>query len=768
MSRNGQKPEQEASGLVEERIRYLYEETDFLHAIFERLSGYALIAADFDGNILAVNEGARIIYGYPPEEVVGKEKIEIFFPEDFVWNGRIEEVQGDLIKNGSVSFEEDGVRKDGSRFSAHIHFSLTRDKGDRIVGYIIIAEDITRRKEAERILEASKERFRIGVENVNDAIICTDDKGTIYLWNRAAEKMFGYTSEEAIGKDVHLLMAPVRYHEAALAGLEKFTKTGEGRNIGATHEVSAIRKNGEEFPVDLSLSAVLVNGRWEATGIIRDITERKSLERELIHSRESFRIIVDSSPDGIIIVDAKGVVQFVNPAALSLFGREREEFMDMPFGYPIAADEKTEIDFISNGGRRGVAEMHVAETKWDGKKAFLVSIFDVTDIREAEETLNKANEELKRLDDMKSEFVSSASHELRTPLTSIKNAVDIIAGGKAGEVSEQQRRFLSMARRNINRLSDLINDLLNISRIEAGRMDLHYSDLDISECVGNVMNTLRSQADEKAISLNVEITGDLPTAFADPSRVEEVLINLVGNAIKFTDNGGSVTVSARPASESFVELSVTDTGIGIPAEAESNLFRKFYQVESSMSPTRQKGSGLGLAISKGIIEAHGGNIWFKSREGEGSTFSITIPVNGREEHCLGRLNRLAAEAKKRQERLSVAVLRVSDPALFSSKDEYRKELERVRNEAARTGLRPADTAETLPAKGEVILTMPATDRKGAEAVVNRIKQALGAGALLIGAATFPDDGNSAEELLEFARKRLEEKMKQEGAGDGQA
>jgi len=259
---------------------------------------------------------------------------------------------------------------------------------------------------------------------------------------------------------------------------------------------------------------------------------------------------------------------------------------------------------------------------------------DVTDRKVYESSLIKTAKELKRLADLKSEFISITSHEIRTPLTSIKNAVDIIVKGKAGAINDGQGKFLSMAQRNINRLTTIINDMLNISKIEAGKMNYEYAQIDIRDITGNVINTLQPLANKKSIALNVDISPDLPVIFGDVDKIEQVLINLADNAIKFTPEQGAVTIEVHQGevlsdmpeeATGYVEISVADTGIGISKEHQKHLFEKFYQVLHSLERKKEGGTGLGLAICKGIIDGHKGKIWCESTESKGSTFYFTLP-----------------------------------------------------------------------------------------------------------------------------------------------
>ena len=342
---------------IEDRIQYLRDSTDFASTLLASLIGYAIIAADFDGNVIAYNEGAHQIYGYAPEEVIGKKAIEIFFPKEFIEAGKLENITKELIGAGRLSYEGEKVKKDGSRFPAQILFTLTKDKNGQVIGFMEIVQDLTEQKQAEEALEASK---------------------------------------------------------------------------------------------------------------------------------VSLRTIIEKSVDGILVVDIDGITHFINPAAESILGRKKEELLGEQFGFPVEPDKTMEIEIVRRDGKLILAEMRGVETEWEGKSAYLLSLRDITLNKQYEESLIKTAEELKKLDGIKSDFISTASHELRTPLASIKNAVDLILSKKAGEITDTQEKFLSMAQRNVNRLSALINDLLDISRIESGKIQLNYTEVDIK----NIRNNL--------------------------------------------------------------------------------------------------------------------------------------------------------------------------------------------------------------------------------------------------------------------------------------
>jgi signal transduction histidine kinase len=226
---------------------------------------------------------------------------------------------------------------------------------------------------------------------------------------------------------------------------------------------------------------------------------------------------------------------------------------------------------------------------------------------------------------MKSDFVSNVSHELRTPLTAIKGSVDNMLDGITGVLNEKQSRYLVRIKNNADRLGRLINELLDLSRIESGKIDLIPANLPIVSLAREVAEILRPVAAEKLISLEVSHNGDEIFAWADRDKITQVLVNIVGNAVKFTPANGKVTITVEQPEQKSVTVSVRDTGPGIPEDEADKIFDKFYQV-ARVNKEKTKGAGLGLAISKALIEMHGGNLWIESEVGKGSVFSFTVPA----------------------------------------------------------------------------------------------------------------------------------------------
>jgi len=391
---------------------------------------------------------------------------------------------------------------------------------------------------------------------------------------------------------------------------------------------------------------------WDNSEI--KIVVRQALERQQGKSREALlaNLIENAGHIMIVIIHPDGLIMECNALTRSLFCYTEKELLGLRVDdlFKRDADEPGKIaDFVAQDSS-WQGEL-TAVTK-DGElfpAAMVMSRYESQGGRDANIIcfVRDVTQE-KEIERMKSEFIALTSHEMRTPLTSIRNSVDIILSRKAGSITATQEKFLTIAERNINRLGGFLNDLLHLYELETNKMELKYAEIDITTTVMDAIKRLQPLAEKKSIQLSVKIPPDLPVIYADASRIEEVVAHLVDNAIKFTGTKGKIRVEVRPMLDRpddvfqdvnvFVEISVTDTGIGIPPEFIEHVFDKFYQVEASMSTKRQSGTGLGLAINKYIVEAHGGTIACRSEEGKGSRFVFTLPIfhNKRESSGSGK------------------------------------------------------------------------------------------------------------------------------------
>lgn len=376
--------------------------------------------------------------------------------------------------------------------------------------------------------------------------------------------------------------------------------------------------------------------------------------------------------------------------------------------------------------------------------------------------LERTNQELKRIDEMKSEFVSIASHELRTPLATIKNAVQLILRGKTGEINETQSNFLSIAEKNIIRLTNILNNLLDLSRIESGKIGMNFEEMDLKGPIDFTVSSLKPQADGKSIRLQTEIPKELPPVYGDREKIERILMNLIGNALKFTPEGGDVAVSAKLAdgSTSRVAISIRDSGIGIPADQLGKIFEKFCQVDGLLhrSPS---GTGLGLAITKGLVEALQGKIWVESELGKGSTFTFILPVSKgekREPHFRFILDRDFRRAQDNETAFTLLLIEVLDQR--GAVDE--PSLEQLEEKVRKCLYRKGDIVLRWQ-RNNILAAFCVADLKGAQVIRQRIEKEIKKHfmerwdhppMIKVGTATYPEEATSKRELFRIAREQL--------------
>lgn len=388
-------------------------------------------------------------------------------------------------------------------------------------------------------------------------------------------------------------------------------------------------------------------------------------------------------------------------------------------------------------------------------------------LKDFADQLERANQELRRIDAIKSEFVSVASHELRTPLAAIKNAVQLILKGKTGAINENQEKFLSMAERNINRLTNILNDLLNLSRIESGKIELKFQTVALEEIIELTASSLRPQADTKSIQIEVDVPESLPEVYGDPEKVEQILTNLIGNAIKFSPEGGNILITAKIHSTERggdfgdrVAVSVKDTGIGIPPEHLEAIFEKFHQVEGSLHRS-VSGTGLGLAITKGLVEAHQGKIWVESDVGKGSTFTFTLPSienERREPHFRFILDKEFQRTQENDAPLTLFLIQV-----MNEKEEIKEPLlDQLEEKVKQCLCRKADILLRRE-KEKILVALCEANLKGTQVIRQRIEEEIQKHPMegretpvmiKVGTATYPEEALSKAELFRLAKERL--------------
>lgn len=329
---------------------------------------------------------------------------------------------------------------------------------------------------------------------------------------------------------------------------------------------------------------------------------------------------IERNLEAIVVVDKSGLVLFANPASARLFNRERKELVGKPFGFPLPGDRIVEINIPGKSKEVGIAQMQQMPIEWQGRRAVILLIHDISELKKTE-MLKAAMDERRRIDRIKNEFISNVSHELRTPLTSVREGISQILEGFLGKTTQRQKEFLSMCLEDIDRLSRIIDGLLDISRIESGKIILKKETLDIVELARSAVSSFSVKIKNKGLELIEDFPKEKTEIYADKDRIIEVFINLLGNAIKFTDKGQiGVSVKNKPK---MIECAVSDTGRGIAKKDLPRVFSRFQQFGRVFGPG-EKGTGLGLSIVKSIIELHKGQIRVESRLNKGTKFIFTL------------------------------------------------------------------------------------------------------------------------------------------------
>ena len=348
---------------------------------------------------------------------------------------------------------------------------------------------------------------------------------------------------------------------------------------------------------------------------LRYSIERHRLMLRVRDSEATLRLFIETLPDATFMLDSNGEILIANSATGHLFKRPIEEMIGKPFGFPISENKPQEIEVIRSPKDIRVVEMLTHKMEQNGNCYFVISLHDMTRVVQYREELNQQDR-----------FISHISHELRSPLTVIHQFVSILLDGLAGEVNDEQRDYLGITQKNVTQLQGMISDLLDVTRSKTGKLNITLLPVSPADIIWESVVALQKVAAEKGIRLDADAAQDLDPVLADAGRLRQVLVNLIDNALKFTPQGGNITVQARAYDQDpgFLCISVTDTGCGISDKDQARIFEHLYQVENASEASR-KGLGMGLCLSQELIIHHGGRIWVDSKPGKGSTFMFTLP-----------------------------------------------------------------------------------------------------------------------------------------------
>lgn len=487
-------------------------------------------------------------------------------------------------------------------------------------------------------------RTKAIVDTIVDGVITISDHGLIETVNPAAENIFGYSKEELIGKNVSMLM-PAPYQHEHDGYLRNYLNTGNKKIIGIGREVTGRRSDGSTFPLELAISEMEVNGQRMFTGIVRDISQRKDTEEKLRELLARTKAILDTIVDGVITISDRGLIETVNPAAEKIFGYKLDELagknvsMLMPNPYRAEHDQYLN-NYLSTGEKKIIGigrevtglrkngstfplELAISEMEVNGLRMFTGIVRDISERKETEDQLRSA---MRRVHEqqIKDEFIATVSHELRTPLTSIKASLELIIGGAIDKKSSQADMLINIAHKNSDRLLLLINDILDISKIESEKMQFNRQDIRVKPFLETAIFDNQAYAKKHQVKFVLKQCPDSLYINVDPDRLMQVMSNLMSNAAKFSHQDSIVEISADNINGS-VRIAVCDKGRGIPKDFQNRVFDKFTQADTS-DKREINGTGLGLHISKAIVEQHDGTLSFVSTPGKGSEFYIDLSM----------------------------------------------------------------------------------------------------------------------------------------------
>jgi PAS domain S-box-containing protein len=446
----------------------------------------------------------------------------------------------------------------------------------------------TLQTQQQEVLESEK-RIRAIVDTIIDAVITIDQRGIIESFNKAAEQIFGYHKSEVIGQNIKILM-PEPYHSQHDQYLADYFNTGHAKLIGKVRELTGQRKDGSVFPIEISLAEIQIGDQYIFTGIVRDITKRKQAENVLQEQQEELRTANEE-------LQTQSEELQVQQEELRQTNEELEE-------------RTKELERQTN---------EILQKNFALKQ-------NQVEMEKAKAALETKAQELQLASQYKSEFLANMSHELRTPLNSLLILAQLLAQNKPGNLDDKQVEYARTIHSAGADLLTLINDILDLSKVEAGKIEIHPEELLLTDLVETIEQKFRHLAEEKGLAFHISVADDLPLALhTDVQRLQQIINNLLSNAFKFTEKGEIKLEIKSKYSQREISISVTDTGIGIPKDKQQVIFKAFQQADGSTS-RRYGGTGLGLSISRQLAILLGGELTLDSEKDKGSTFTVNIPT----------------------------------------------------------------------------------------------------------------------------------------------
>lgn len=625
-----------------------------------------IITIDENGIVVSTNSTVKNILGYTQEDLVGR-------PIDDILTHHREEAYFSTVRNNKnlnlnkglgAKTELEALHKNGRTVPIEAGISAFTENKKRL--FVCILRDITHRRDFDQSLlarakelKSSQNRLSAVLKTVMDGIITIDSHGIIQSFNPAAERILQYQADEVIGRNVNILM-PEPYYANHDRYLSNYLESGSASIIGKGREVEARRRDGSIFPMALGISEMDIAGERMFVGIIRDITKEKQSDNELRNTSSYLQAVLDTVLDGIITINDMGYIEAFNPAAEIIFGYKPEEVLGKNVKMLMPPSYQKEHDgYITNYKDTGKAkvigigrevtaqrkdgtqfpmELGISEMYLSGKRKFVGIVRDISERKATEDMMfeyakdleiktleaETAKEKAFETTRIKSEFLANMSHEIRTPMNGIVGMTSLLLEDR---LNEEQRERVRVIRSSGDALLNIINDILDLSKIESGKFIMENINFDLQLACMDILEILKAKAHEKGLEVILRYAPETPEhIIGDPGRLRQILMNLIGNGIKFTEQGSvMLNIEAQEITNKDVTLlfEVVDTGIGIPREKQGLVFESFSQADASTA-RKFGGTGLGLAISKKLVEIMGGQIGVSSVENQGTTFWFKI------------------------------------------------------------------------------------------------------------------------------------------------
>lgn len=628
---------QELNSSLEEKVASKTKDIMGFAAIVQ-YSNDAIIGKDISGNIISWNPGAEKLFGCSAEEAIGK-SIYMLLPTDKY--AEMDEILN-RTRNGEVTEIIDTVRicKDGKHVDVSLTLSPLKDLRGNYIGSSSIACDITRRKQVDKILKQS-EALKTAILNSSlEAIITIDHAGLIIEWNTMAENIFGYKRERVIGKDLPELIIPTKYRELHRLGLNHYLQTGQGHVIGKRIELSALKENGEEFPIEISVAAIDSEDKMPIfAASIRDITKRKIAELALKRNEARLRHVIEATPNGIIMVDKSGNINLINSQVEVLFGHKKEELIGKPIELLIPKRFKAnhvnqrksffdtpesrqmgagrDLYGLRNDGTEFPVEVGLSPLITDEGSFVLASVVDITKRKKMEDKIHRSTNAIQQKNKEMEQFVYTVSHDLKSPLVTSTGFLGLLKEDLIAKNYDNVFDSIKRLEKANDRMGQLINDLLQLSRV--GKINIEIAKINMTNLIKLICDNLNSQISEKKVTVLVE--DGMCEIQADQKRVYQVFENLIINALKYACDGPNpkIEIGSRQTVDEY-QFFVKDYGPGIAPEYHEKIFGLFQRLDND-----NKGTGVGLAIVSKIMQSHQGRVWVQSDVNEGAYFWVAFP-----------------------------------------------------------------------------------------------------------------------------------------------